>query len=100
MVNNTTIARQNPQLKKLRIRIDSVDQAILTALAKRMNLVRAVGKHKRTLSVPPLDAKRWDEILRTRVRAGKSMRLSPSFVKALLTLIHREGLTLQQKKKA
>lgn len=88
---------QHPQLKKFRSQIDAADKTIISILAKRMILSRAIGTYKRARNIEALDPKRQREILRSRARLGSAKKLPPAFVKTLFTLIHRYSLAAQKK---
>lgn len=85
------------ELQRLRLEIDSVDGAILSALAKRTELVRAIGKYKQKHNLMSLDRKRWSEIIKTRVITGKSMGLSPRFIREIFKLIYKNSLIIQKR---
>ena len=57
-------------LQKLRVEIDSVDRVLLSALAKRMELVKAVGKYKHDHNLKLLDIKRWSEVMKATLMVG------------------------------
>lgn len=84
-------------LQRLRVEIDSVDGVILSALAKRAELVREIGKHKQKYNLKLFDRKRWGEIIKTRIITGKSMGLPPSLVREIFKLIHQHSLSTQRK---
>lgn len=85
------------ELQRLRIEIDSVDGVILSALAKRTELVRAIGKYKQKHNVNLLDRKRWNEVIKTRVKTGKLMGLAPRFIREIFKLIHKNSLVIQKR---
>lgn len=84
-------------LQNLRVEIDSVDGVILSALAKRAKLVRAIGNHKQKHNLKLFDKKRWREIIKTRIITGKSMGLPPTLVHEIFKLIHQHSLSTQRK---
>lgn len=84
------------ELQKLRDKIDIIDDEIITALAKRINVVRQVGHFKKTNRVGSLDSKRFDEVLKTKIIKGEELNLSPIFIKALYNLIHDYSVSIEE----
>ena len=76
----------NIKLEKLRKQIDKIDSSIVTLLAKRMEIVKKVGKLKKKNKLPPLDNKRWKEIIRTK----------KGFIKKIWEIIHDEALKIER----
>ncbi len=84
------------KLEKLRKQIDNIDQQILTLLAKRIDVVRKIGSYKKEQSIPALDKKRWNEVLRSNIKQGDSFKLSKDFIKKFFTLLHQYSLKVQK----
>lgn len=82
-------------LESLRSSIDSIDQQMIELLAKRMNVVEEIGKYKSQKQVTILQLRRWEKIVTTRVRLGKSLGLSEEFIRKLLQLVHKESIQRQ-----
>jgi chorismate mutase len=82
-------------LETLRSQIDSIDQQMLELLAQRMNVVEEIGKYKSKNEVTILQIRRWEKIIATRLKLGKSMGLSEDFIKKLLQLVHKESIQRQ-----
>ncbi len=82
-------------LENLRDQIDSIDQQILELLSQRMNVVEKIGRYKARNKVTILQLKRWEDIITTRLRAGKSLGLTEEFIKKLLQLVHKESIQKQ-----
>lgn len=91
------MTKNTNELQSLRIEIDSVDGAILSVLAKRTELARAIGKYKQKHNLKLLDRKRWIETVKTRVTTGRSMGLSPRFIREIFELIHKNSLFIQKR---
>ena len=83
-------------LQTMRMKIDSIDKILLSALAKRAELVRAIGKYKQKHNLKLFDRKRWSEVIKTRITTGKSMGLSPGFIREIFKLIHKNSLFIQR----
>ena len=82
-------------LETLRNRIDSIDQQMIELLAQRMNVVEEIGKYKSQNQVTILQLRRWEKIVTTRIRQGKTLGLTEDFVKKLLQLVHKESIQRQ-----
>jgi len=74
------------QLNDLRKQIDEIDTAIVNLLAKRMKVVEKVGKYKKENNLPPLDKKRWQEVIKTK----------KGFIKKIWEIIHEEALKIEK----
>lgn len=102
LLNNLILRRTSTKdadftsmLETLRNQIDSIDQQMLELLAQRMNVVEEIGKYKSKNKVTILQLRRWEKIVATRLKLGKSMGLSEEFIKKLLQLVHKESIQRQ-----
>ncbi len=89
----------NNKLNNLRKEIDLIDDQLLQTLAKRLKIVSEIGLYKKELKLPALDKKRWNEVLETRIKLGKKLRLSEKLVKKIFEAIHEEALIVEEKVK-
>lgn len=87
----------NNKLEKLRLKIDVTDKIIISALARRLELVNLVAEFKKVNSLKPLDKKRWRQVLKNRKLIGTSLGLSPRFVKKIFEEIHQEALKIESR---
>jgi chorismate mutase len=83
-------------LEALREKIDAADEAVITALAQRMQIVDEIGQYKQQNSVSILQPERWNEIVASRCKAGISRNLSERFVRDLYRCIHAESIAHQE----
>lgn len=83
-------------LRELREIINTVDAQIITLLAKRMDAVRLVGEYKAARNIPPLDARRWREVLDSKLKQAKALGLSEDLVKEIYETIHKHALKLEE----
>lgn len=74
------------QLDGFRKQIDEIDTAIVNLLVKRMKVVEKVGKYKKENNLPPLDKKRWQEVIKTK----------KGFIKKIWEIIHEEALRIEK----
>ena len=82
-------------LETLREQIDSVDKQILELLAQRMDIVKEIGKYKSQNKVTIFQLRRWEKVISSRVEQGVRLGLSPTFIKDLLQLVHKESIQKQ-----
>ncbi|MDE6377822.1 MAG: bifunctional 3-deoxy-7-phosphoheptulonate synthase/chorismate mutase type II [Duncaniella sp.] len=82
-------------LVHLRRQIDQIDNELIELLAKRMNISREIGTYKKEHNIPIVQAARFDDIMRSRVLAAKSMGMSEEFMKQILSSIHEESVRIQ-----
>ncbi len=82
-------------LTALRHQIDSIDEQLLTTLAKRMRISREIGMYKKEHNMLILQSPRYSEILEKRSSMGLQMDLNPDFVKEVLKSIHEESVRQQ-----
>ena len=74
------------KLEGLRKQIDEIDNSIVILLAKRMEIVKKVGKLKKKSNLPLLDNKRWKEIIKTK----------KGFIRKIWEIIHDEALKIEK----
>ncbi len=81
----------------LREELNVLDQSILQLLAKRKNLVRAIGKEKKQLKMAVLQAQQWEKTIQNRIFEAQNLDLDIAFVKAIFERIHQESINEQEK---
>lgn len=86
-------------LKTLRSKIDKADQELIKALAKRQEVVLEIGKLKKKLKLPPLDQKRWQEVLESKIQMGEKLNLPKSLIVKIYNAIHEHSLEIESKTK-
>ena len=77
----------------LRKQIDSLDFQLIRLLGARMEVVNSVGIYKAVHHIPPLQPKRFEEILQKNIALGREVNLSESFTRELMEAIHKESLS-------
>jgi chorismate mutase-like protein len=75
--------------------IDSLDEQIVAAIARRLALCKAVGIRKRTAGLPVMQPERIAHVTARCARLGASLGLNPEFVRTLYGLIIAEACTLE-----
>ena len=76
-----------PRKQDLRGMIDQYDRQILSALARRIETARRIGKIKTHQSTPPKDPDREKRMLKQRAEWGKSLNLPDDFIDELFGVI-------------
>ncbi len=82
-------------LENWRKEIDVLDKQLLELLAKRIAVVTEIGKYKKAHNIPPLDEKRWQEVLASKITQAKLLHLSKDFIINIYTLIHTYALEIE-----
>lgn len=82
-------------LSLLRQQIDRIDNELLETLAKRMEVSREIGRYKKQHRMPVVQATRYNDVIATRVNAGKEMQMDKDFLKTILLAIHDESVRQQ-----
>jgi chorismate mutase len=85
-----------PGLKRLRARIDALDRKVLTALARRFEVVRAIGELKRVHGLGTYQKARWEALLAARLELARSLGLDDAFTSDFFHAVHKEALRLQR----
>lgn len=98
-VLNMLVIRDTKQttenLALLRQQIDTIDNELLEVLNRRMRISREIGQYKKEHSMQVLQAGRYDDILRSRIKAAEEMGMSGTFMKNVLEAIHEESVRQQ-----
>lgn len=96
---NTLVVRDSKQttesLTLLRQQIDQIDNELLEVLSKRMRVSREIGRYKKEHRMSAVQAGRYNDIMRTRVKLGEEMGMSADFMKTVLLAIHDESVRQQ-----
>lgn len=83
-------------LDNWRKQIDTLDEELLHILSKRIHIVKKIGRYKKENHMPPLDARRWQEVLETKLLQADVLGLSKSFIMKLYTVIHDYALEIEE----
>lgn len=85
------------ELEKLRKEIDNLDEELIGILARRFEVIKKIGKLKKMIGEDPLDIKRWEELISSRILRGTLINLPSEFVKKLFSVIHDLSLEIERK---
>ena len=80
----------------LRQNIDSIDLEILELIKKRFEIVLDVWKFKLENNVPPLQQKRWKQVLDDKLTKAKEMWLDKMMIEEIWNSIHNWALRLEK----
>lgn len=83
-------------LATLRRNIDSIDDDILRLIARRGDVVRAIGNIKSTNGLPVVQPTRFKEVVRRLEDNGLRMGVSADCVRKVWTALHDEAVSKQQ----
>ncbi|VBB46724.1 Chorismate mutase [uncultured Paludibacter sp.] len=89
------VKQSTESLTQLRKQIDELDNDLLELLAKRMRVSQEIGKYKKEHNMPILQAKRYEEILESRINQAVKMGMGDEFMKTVLIAIHEESVRQQ-----
>lgn len=80
------------KLEYLRGKIDKIDSDLIDLIAKRMEIAREIGAHKKEQNVTILQSNRWEEIMQKMLKAGTEKNLTEDFITKLFDIIHAESI--------
>jgi chorismate mutase len=83
-------------ISEIRKEIDDVDSKIIDLMANRMNLSRQIGTFKKGADVSHFQPDRWNEIVKSRTKAGAEKNLSEDFIYRIYQYIHEESIRQQE----
>ena len=83
------------KLEELRQEIDKLDWELIDILARRMDIVKEIGKYKRQNNITILQLKRWKNIIENRVADVEKLGLGKEFLLKLLGIVHDESIQKQ-----
>lgn len=89
----------NDELQQLRKEIDDLDQTLLEILAKRMAVVKKIGRYKKLHNIAIVDEIRWQKVLNTTLTKAKHLKLPEDFIKILYDLIHKQSVKTESEDK-
>lgn len=82
-------------LEVLRQQIDACDNELLNILSKRIEVCRMIGTYKKENGMQVVQTNRYDNILQKCLNQADELRLSPEFLKTILSAIHQESVRQQ-----
>ena len=82
-------------LSRLRNQIDSIDDELLSLIAKRMKVSEEIGSFKKEQNMAVLQMDRWKTVLNDRIMKGESLGLNAESVKGIFDIIHKDSIERQ-----
>ncbi len=79
----------------LRRQIDTIDNELIELLARRMRVSRDIGQYKKEHNIQVLQAGRYDDVLRSRMKLAEQLDMSGEFMKTVYQAIHDESVRQQ-----
>jgi chorismate mutase len=89
----------NKTLADWRNEIDEIDNQILQLLAKRIAVVKEVGKFKKNNNIPFFDPERKKKIIETKIKQAEKLGLPELFIRKIYEVIHDLGLAKEEELK-
>lgn len=83
------------KLEEYRSEIDRLDAEMIDILARRLDVIDAIGHYKKQNNITILQLKRWTNILEERLENGKNLGVDPEFLIKILELVHKESIARQ-----
>jgi chorismate mutase len=83
------------KLSELRRIIDDIDDEIVNAMRKRVQIIEQIAAYKKDHNITIFQLERWQEILRTRAQWADKLGLSRPHVEKLCQLLHEESIRVQ-----
>jgi chorismate mutase len=85
------------KMENYRSELDDLDEEIITAIARRMHLVREIGAIKKAKNVAVLQPERYRALREALRRRGEKNELSAEFISLFLEAIHQESINQQER---
>lgn len=82
-------------LKKHRQEIDKIDKLIVRLIADRIKVVKKIGRYKKKKNMPPLQPKRWQEVLDSKKELARQLGLGEKMIEEIYELIHKYCLKVE-----
>lgn len=86
---------KNTAIDSLRQEIDTQDQLIIEALAKRFAITNHIGSLKKESNLPVFQPNRYTELLEKEIKLAHSMGVDSTFMKKIIETIHEESVRIQ-----
>jgi chorismate mutase len=84
------------ELKRLRKKVDEIDDEIISMLGKRQSMVKSIGKIKKCNGVKILIATRERQILKRILSKGKKNKMDLEFIHGVYRVIFKNSRKVQR----
>lgn len=88
---------QKNALQEFRQEIDSLDAELIQIIAKRMQVVKKIGKYKKKYNINTVQPNRWQEIVDSRRQQAQQLDLDETHIVEIFEVIHQLAIQTQQK---
>ncbi|MBS3807647.1 MAG: bifunctional 3-deoxy-7-phosphoheptulonate synthase/chorismate mutase type II [Bacteroidales bacterium] len=92
----TSPTHTRAELESLRSRIDSLDEALLDIVAKRMRISQEIGNVKQQHHMGIFQRERWQKMISKRIARGRQRGISRELIETVFESIHQESLARQK----
>jgi chorismate mutase len=82
-------------LETLREEMDFVDNTLLEAIGKRIELIKKLGDFKKSHNMTILQVNRWQQVLEDRLKQAHYLGLDEKLVKDIYQLLHNQSVKIQ-----
>lgn len=86
-------------IEELRKQIDEIDAELIDVLARRAQVVTAIGTWKKQLGLNSRDDRRFQEVLEDRIKQGKNQGIPADVISKIWHEIHDWALSIEDKSK-
>lgn len=90
------MAQNRDKLTALRRKIEAIDKEILSAVARRADVVRAIGRLKKMLGKKPLDRARKEAQKARWLALSKAKKLPAKLANSIYAELHRHALSVEK----
>ncbi|MCM1169374.1 MAG: bifunctional 3-deoxy-7-phosphoheptulonate synthase/chorismate mutase type II [Bacteroides sp.] len=84
------------KMAQIRHILDEVDDELIQVLARRMQLVKELGRLKKEENLSVLQFDRWNEVVKRMASLAERQGLDKEFVQQILNCLHAEAIRVQK----
>lgn len=100
ILDKITLRRSGGEEKTLSVyreEIDTIDNELISLLARRMHVSKSIGELKKLRQIPVWQSQRYNELMSRHVQEAERLGLPDDFIRKILALIHEESVKTQLK---
>lgn len=84
------------ELTALRAELDAHDVALIRMIAARFDIIRKVGRYKRSAQVPMMQTGRVESVREGAVRQGEALGIEPGFMREFFRMLVTESCRVEE----
>ena len=84
-------------LNQLRKKFDKIDSKLVALIAERQSYMADIVKYKRRNNLPYYQPKREKEIIKSKKRLARKLKVNPDLIKKIFILIFKNSREIQKK---